>query len=127
MAVGQDNLERDPRLARIYAAVGSEEPPAEFEAAIKAAARRAVGSGPAIAGTTPPARRNWHVPVSLAAVLLLSVSLVTLVREEKGGELTPVPAPASVPAAAPVAQAPELQPKTVDGGVMKDATVPAES
>lgn len=127
MAVGQDNLERDPRLARIYAAVGGEEPPAEVDAAIKAAARRAVGSGPAIAGAAPRARRNWHVPVSLAAVLVLSVSLVTLVREEKGGELTQVPAPASVPAAPPVAQAPELQPKTVDGTVMKDAPVPAEA
>ena len=127
MAVGQDNLERDPRLARIYAAVGGEEPPAEFDAAIKAAARRAVGAGPAIAGAPPRARRNWHVPVSLAAVLVLSVSLVTLVREEKGGELTQAPAPASVPAAPPVAQAPELPPKAVDSTAMKGAPGAAEA
>jgi hypothetical protein len=70
---GSRNGGRDPRLDRLYREAARETPPARLDAAILAAARR------------DPARpRAWRVPVSIAAVLLLTVSLVTLVGEENG-------------------------------------------
>lgn len=120
-----DGLERDPRLAQLLAATSRDEPPAALDAAILAAARREVNARPLAAGGdgeagVPPVRalhvkRNWYVPVSIAAVLVLSVSLVTLVHQEKGDELaqppvatSPLPkASASAPAAEPPAAKPD--------------------
>lgn len=76
--------ERDPRLDRAYRAGAREEPPAHLDAAILAAARREVGARPHAVSAR---LRAWRVPVSIAAVVVLSVSLVTLVREEGGGKL----------------------------------------
>jgi len=85
--------EHDPVLDRLYRAGASEEPPAHLDAAILAAARREVGARP-----QPLSRglRRWRVPVSLAAVVVLSVSLVTLVREEGGDSLLRSP-PEAIP------------------------------
>jgi ribonuclease E len=99
----RDDPAHDPHLARLMAAVGDEQPPAALDAAIQAAARREVSARPQTAGggTAAPVvrgKRNWYVPVSIAAVLVLSVSLVTLVHEEKGDELAQPKAPASVDA-----------------------------
>jgi len=114
-----DWLERDPRLARVLETAGGEEPSAALDAAILAAARRAAQARPQAVGgggeiTVPAVRpkRSWYVPVSIAAVLVLSVSLVKLVHQEKGDELaqpsgsTPdmAQAPTSLP---PPAAAPE--------------------
>jgi len=93
------NAERDSGLDRLYRATGREEPPARLDAAILAAARREVGARPR---TQPHALRRWQVPVSIAAVVVLSVSLVTVVREEGGEQL--MRAPASAPAQPPVAE-----------------------
>jgi resuscitation-promoting factor RpfA len=113
-----DDIERDPRLARLLEAAGGEEPPPALDAAILAAARREVSARPQVVGggassATPApvvrAKRHWYVPVSIAAVLVISMSLVTLVHEQKGDALTQPPRPANVPssppAAAPGAQA----------------------
>jgi hypothetical protein len=117
-----DGLERDPRLAQLLAAASREEPPAALDAAILAAARREVNARPLAAGGdgeagVPPVRalhvkRNWYVPVSIAAVLVLSVSLVTLVHQEKGDELAQPPVATSpLPkASAPVAEPPAAKP-----------------
>ena len=99
----RDLPERDPQLARLMAAAGDEQPPAALDAAILAAARREVSARPQTAGgggTAAPAvrsKRNWYVPVSIAAVLVLSVSLVTLVYEEQGDELAQPKAQAPAP------------------------------
>jgi hypothetical protein len=74
--------ERDPGLDRLYGAAAPEEPPAHLDAALAAAARREVGARPR---SLSARLRAWRVPVSIAAVLVLSVSLVTLMEEE-GGE-----------------------------------------
>lgn len=101
--------DRDPRLDRAYRAGAREEPPARLDAAILAAARREVGARPHAVSAR---LRAWRVPVSIAAVVVLSVSLVTLVREEGGGKLEEPPAmdlhskPAET-APAPPAAAPE--------------------
>jgi hypothetical protein len=119
--VNEDNLERDPRLARLYQAASGEEPPSALDAAILAAARREVGARPQVVGAAGGgsgempmpvvrAKRNWYVPVSIAAVMVLSVSLVMTVQHEKGDELSQPPKLASVPprspASAPAAEAP---------------------
>ena len=83
-----DNVERDSRLTAIYRAAGEDAPPAALDAAILAAARREAGARPRPAGYA--FGPSWRVPVSIAAVLVLSVSLVTLMREE-APELTQPP------------------------------------
>jgi len=102
---GPGDAERDPGLDRLYRATGREEPPAHLDAAILAAARREVGARPRPLSSTV---HRWRVPVSIAAVVVLSVSLVALVREEGGDQLMQVPPPASVepPDARPAPAAP---------------------
>lgn len=103
MALNEHDMsgpERDPRLDGLYAQAGREEPPARLDAAIRAAARKAVGARP----QAPGARlRRWGVPISIAAVVVVSVSLVTLMREQGAGRLDESysPAPAEPKAAAP--------------------------
>ena len=75
-----DNMERDNQLMAIYRAASADAPPAALDDAIRAAARRAVGARPRPAGIT--ALHSWRVPLSVAAVMVLSVSMVTLLREE---------------------------------------------
>src|SRR5687767_11389379 len=70
--------DRDEELASLYGSV-RDEPPHALDEAIRAAAHRAVGAGPRLANAR---FRRWHVPVSIAAVVVLSASLVVLMREE---------------------------------------------
>lgn len=95
--------ERDPGLARVYGAAPRDEPPAHLDAAILAAARREVGARP----RPLAALRAWRVPLSLAAVVVLSVSLVTLMREEGGDELYQSARPDIPRSAPPAAPAPQ--------------------
>lgn len=100
--------ERDPRLERVYREAAHETPPAHLDAAILAAARREVGARPR---SIASALRRWHVPVSVAAVVVVSATLVILVREQDMAE-RPMQAP--VPAAATRADqeaAPRTPPK----------------
>jgi len=105
---GPESAERDPRLDRIYRETPREAPPAHLDAAILAAARREVGAGPRLLRAR---LRRWRVPVSIAAVIVLSASLVTLVREEDGEPPMHTP-PATPPAAQPAD--PRLQPAPVE-------------
>ncbi len=141
-------MERDPALARLLAAAPRDEPPAALDAAILAAARREVGARPLALGGAPSpgvnggggetgappvrAKRNWYVPVSIAAVMVLSVSLVSIVQHEKGDELAqppvatrPLPAAkAPVAAEAPSApSAPSSARASTQSTVKQDATL----
>ena len=89
-----NELERDAMLTAIYRTAGQAAPPAALDAAILAAARREVGARPRPAGFSFGG--SWRTSLSIAAVLVLSVSLVTLMREE-ASELT-APPRANVPA-----------------------------
>ena len=73
------NPERDASIDRAYAGIDQEQPRPEVDDAIRAAARRAVRAGPRPLGAR---LRRWGVPISIAAVVVVSVSLVTLMREE---------------------------------------------
>jgi len=67
------------------------------DAAILAAAHREAGARPRSLGST---LRQWRVPLGVAAVIVLSVSVVTLMREEGGEDLLrqAPPLPAAPPA-----------------------------
>jgi hypothetical protein len=95
--------ERDPGLTRVYGAAPRDEPPAHLDAAILAAAHREVGARP----RPLAALRAWRVPLSLAAVVVLSVSLVTLMRQEGGDELYQSTQPGVLRSAPPAAPAPQ--------------------
>jgi len=108
--------ERDPRLERLYHEAANEAPPAHLDAAILAAARREVEARPRTLAST---LRRWHVPASVAAVVVVSVTLVILVREEERAE-QPVQAP--VPAAVSrVEEATALQTPPAPGEDTKEA------
>jgi hypothetical protein len=81
----------DPRLAALYREAAQETPPPQLDAAILAAARREAGTGPRPAGGVFP--RAWRLPMAVAAVLVLSVSVVALMWEEGGDRLLREPAP----------------------------------
>ncbi len=95
--------DRDEQLSALYRAASPEAPPLVIDEAIRAAARRAVGARPQPAGASFV--RKWQMPLSIAAVLVLCVSLITVMRDE-GSELTQVPR-ADVPAPARVREANE--------------------
>ena len=136
---GRDgNLERDPHLARLVAESGGEAPPDALDAAILAAARREVrarplavtdSASPQVAGAgesiapVPRQKRNWFVPVSIAAVLVMSASLVILVHEEKGADLTQPPGSAPAPAAAPAPKEPKEGAKETVASAKPEAAV----
>lgn len=90
---------RDDRVSAAYRELPSEGPPALLDAAIQAAARRAVGARPGGA-------RRWQVPVSIAAVLALAIGISLHVEREKpvvvdGTPVSPGSAEYPVPQAAP--------------------------
>lgn len=98
------------RLAHAYRESAREEPPAHLDAAILAAARREVGAGPRKVRAS--FTRRWAMPVSIAAVVVVSVSLVTLMREEGGDTFLEAPRPA---------------PRTAQEAAKADAPAPADT
>jgi hypothetical protein len=102
----------DEKLAERYRALGREEPPAELDASILAASRRAAGARPRL--------RRWALPLSLAAVIVLSVT-VTLQFERERPQMEGQPA-----APAQTESANRVQPK-VESKIQKSApaAVPA--
>ena len=81
----EDYLADRDGLAQAYRSAAGEEPPAHLDGAILAASRKAVGAKPRRMFT------RWHVPVSLAAVVVLSVLVVFNLPEERASR-TYVPA-----------------------------------
>src|SRR3954465_13917586 len=75
-----NDVARDGKLTALYRAAAGDPPPPALDAAILAAARRAVAARPRPAGHS--FARAWRGPLSVAAVVVLSVSLVMLMREE---------------------------------------------
>ena len=88
-------MEHDARLAKIYRAAGDETPPLRLDEAIRAAARREAGAGPRSLSRL----RAWRVPVSLAAVMVLSLTVVLMMREEGADRLESLSVPVTPPAA----------------------------
>jgi len=87
----------DSRISAGYRALGDEHPPKAIDDAILAASRRAVRAGPRRPGS---AMRRWALPVSIAAVVVLTMSLVVRIQLERPELESPLPAPAAPPAIA---------------------------
>jgi hypothetical protein len=94
-----NDREHDAQLTAMYRAAGQDAPPAALDAAILAAARREVAARPRPADYS--FGRAWRAPLSIAAVIVLSVSLVTLMREEAPELAAPPRADAPPPDATP--------------------------
>lgn len=111
---------RDAQVSARYRELAREEPPARLDAAILGAAR---------ARTARPGLRRWAVPVSLAAVLVLSVLVTTRIHEEAPDleSATPsAPAPAEAKPAARTDAAPRsMQKREVVPFVAPPAAAPA--
>ena len=75
----QEYLAGDSALSRLYRDRATEQPDARLDATIRARAHAAVARDARVAHS--PFARNWIVPTSLAAVLVLSVSVVVLMPE----------------------------------------------
>jgi len=69
---------RDQELSALYQRGRKDEPPPHLDAQILAAAHRE-------AATRPPAprRARWQIPLALAATVVLSVTVVSLLREQQ--------------------------------------------
>lgn len=99
----------DEKVVQRYRELGAEEPPRALDDAILAASTRAVRS---MYGATRPWTQRWAVPLSIAAVLVLSVTVTLRMQHEQPGIESPVPQ-AKVRESAPAAPAPvaEAQPR----------------
>lgn len=98
MSEQDKGMTRDPQLDAAYRAGAEAEPPQRLDDLIRAAARREVGSGP----RPLSASRRWQTPLALAAVLVLSVGLVTTMREQ-GADQLDQPLPSSISSSGKVA------------------------
>ena len=80
----QDDLEQmlaaSRELRSRYRAASQEQPSAQVDDAIRAHARRAVGARPR--SIAAPFGASWRVPLSIAAVLVLSVTLTVMVTRQ---------------------------------------------
>jgi len=89
----------DDKVLEHYRALGRDEPPSELDARILDAARRAA--------TSRSSRRRWALPASIAAVIVLSVSVALQVQRERSDVADQLAAPAeggkAVTPAAPAA------------------------
>lgn len=91
--------DHDDKLTRRYRELAREEPRAALDTAILAASRRATAR--------PSASRRWAMPVSVAAVLVLTVGVTLRMQQDQPGIETAVPqssqplAPAAAPESVP--------------------------
>ena len=101
-------------------------PPAALDDAIRAAARRAVQSGPRPAGANW--LRRWTPQLAVAAVVVLSVSVVFVSVQERP-ELAPAPIQIALnrPAEPPAAPIPPMQTKIVEATGSNVQAVPQAS
>ncbi len=118
-------LEGDSALSRLYRRDAHEEPNAQLDATILAEARRNLARTSRVAHS--PFARHWVVPTSLAAVLVLSVSVVLLTPDpvrQPGVEFDGV---AEVPApAGSLADAPQTAASDEEMSAPASAPLPAE-
>jgi resuscitation-promoting factor RpfA len=91
--------ERDPQLSEAYRAADHPEPSPALDARILDAARQAVAPNP----RRRPTWRNWAVPLSTTAVLVLGITLLFKMQREAPDTLSEaLPSPATArPDAAP--------------------------
>jgi hypothetical protein len=125
---------RDPRIDAAYRDAATDAPRAEIDDRIRAAAHRAVAAGPQSleARARADAQRSrvarWRVPVSIAATVVVAVTLAYMMEREDAQlariDGVPSPAPATPPV---VAQAEPAKPAEVVRAQPPAATPPQPS
>jgi hypothetical protein len=106
---------RDPRIDAAYRDAATDAPRAEVDDRIRAAAHRAAAAGPQSLETRAraDARRSWiarwRVPVSIAATVVVAVTLAYMMEREEVQLTRTDGVPAGAPTAAVVAQAEKIQ------------------
>ena len=127
---------RSPLSEPLREAVDADGPPGPVDAAIRAAARRAVAARPqplpaersASDGNRAQTRRGWQVarlPLAAAAILVLTVSMTLLVEREQ--RTTDAASGEALPGAAPLPVAPATVPATEIPGPGENARAPMAS
>ncbi len=103
---------------------GSDGPPAAMDDAIRAAARRAVKSGPRTAGKSWVAR--WSAPLSAAALVVLTTSVVFVSLNEQPDLAPPLPQEALVrtETSITVPTSPRTAPESSATGVLQAPAAP---
>lgn len=109
----ENDLPQDEQVSQAYQTLDKETTPAALDENILAAARREVGSRPQKVSFS----RRWAIPVSIAAVIVLSVSLFTMQQIPTPLETTsaPKPEPAiSIPYSTPLMEEQEARTDSVE-------------
>jgi len=102
---------RDPRLDHAYRELPGDEPTPEVDERIRAAARRAVGAKPQSLGARQRSwAARWRVPLSLAASVVVVVTLTLMVQEEEHRVFDVAPARPPAPSAPAVVETPAPSP-----------------
>ncbi len=80
-------------LSELYTGLSQEQPSSALDEKIQAAARKAVAADTDFAATQPSGSflAKWRAPFSLAAVIVLSVTLVVMIERERPYSLTSLP------------------------------------
>ncbi len=86
----------EAELTRRYSAASQDEPPVALDELVRAAARRQTRTRPRLAGS--PFMASWRIPLSIAAVVVVSATVTVIVAEREGR--LPFPGKHSAPAAA---------------------------
>lgn len=117
-------LQSESSLSRVYKATAKETPPVELDTRILERARQAVRRQARV-GRSPFAN-NWMIPVSLAAVLVLTVGLVTFMFEKTDTPLLPETVPAPSPDSALEQEAPLIPDKSREADDMLRSDQPVD-
>ena len=117
-------LQNESSLSRVYKATAKETPPVELDTRILERARQAVRRQARV-GRSPFAN-NWKIPVSLAAVLVLTVGLVTFMFEKTDTPLLPETVPAPSPDSALEQEAPLIPDKSREADDMLRSDQPVD-
>jgi len=87
----EDYLQGGSSLSGVYRAEGKVRPPVHLDKAILSAANEAVKPEQISKVAYSPFARNWYVPASMAAVLMLCVGLVFTIYQDSGQTLLAPP------------------------------------
>ena len=102
-----NELPQDEQISQAYQSLDKETTPPALDEHILTAARREASSRPQHVSFTP----RWAIPVSVAAVIVLSVSLFTMHRTPL--TVTPAPTTTAIPAE-PLMEEQETRPEAVE-------------
>src|SRR3989304_3757272 len=80
----EEYLKGNSEISKRYRAESTAEPPAHMDAAIISAAKHALDNDKAGAG---PSTTRWYIPLSLAAVVVISFSVVFKIYDRDGQQI----------------------------------------